>query len=159
MAEPTASSTSSSSTKAPQDADDKSDRRGKQGFVGRWLGRGKGTEEWSTSTAGGVGQSETGAVSETQPATKEAKDEPKIATREFGFLPVPRYLRHDPAKPFELSLAYCWLFGVGAMITVCALFLLFPFASCLFLSLTPSSHLRHRLYCTWTCTGTSSYLY
>jgi hypothetical protein len=44
---------------------------------------------------------------------------PQVAKKDFGFLPVPRYLRHDPAEPFELSTAYCWFLGVGAMVTVC----------------------------------------
>ncbi|GAA6029346.1 hypothetical protein JCM8097_003630 [Rhodosporidiobolus ruineniae] len=41
---------------------------------------------------------------------------------DFGFLPIPKHLRHDPSKPFEFTTFHNWLFAVGATITVSNLY-------------------------------------
>ncbi|KAH7339637.1 major facilitator superfamily domain-containing protein [Rhizoctonia solani] len=37
---------------------------------------------------------------------------------DFGFLPIPRYLRHDPLKPFHFTLALNIFFGLASTLTV-----------------------------------------
>ncbi|EJD54530.1 hypothetical protein AURDEDRAFT_156314 [Auricularia subglabra TFB-10046 SS5] len=45
-----------------------------------------------------------------------------LNTRNLGFLPIPKYLQYDPARPFTFSLALNILFGFTSTMTVCNLY-------------------------------------
>ncbi|KAF8678319.1 MFS general substrate transporter [Rhizoctonia solani] len=47
-----------------------------------------------------------------------AKVEGKIRRFDFGFIPIPTYLRHHPEKPFHFTLALNIFFGIASTLTV-----------------------------------------
>ncbi|GAA5848177.1 hypothetical protein JCM8547_004434 [Rhodosporidiobolus lusitaniae] len=106
MDDRTGSSTASTLEKQPQaDADEHAAKR--LSLVSRVLRRYNGSSRAKEPTTG---------ISAEAGGASTAPD--RIKTRDFGFLPIPRRCRHDPAKPFELNLVYTWLFAAGATITV-----------------------------------------
>ncbi|CAE6424881.1 unnamed protein product [Rhizoctonia solani] len=53
---------------------------------------------------------------EASPKIEAAPD--NIRSFDFGFIPIPKYLRHDPAKPFHFTLALNIFFGLASTLTV-----------------------------------------
>ncbi|TDL13142.1 hypothetical protein BD410DRAFT_847302 [Rickenella mellea] len=57
------------------------------------------------------------------------KDSENVATslerggwRDFGFLPIPKHLRYDPARPFQFTMLLNITFGFGSTFTVMNLY-------------------------------------
>ncbi|CAE6414672.1 unnamed protein product [Rhizoctonia solani] len=69
--------------------------------------------------APGASSSTSGASTPTiTSSTDPSPIKDNIRRFDFGIIPIPRYLRHDPAKPFHFTLALNIFFGLASTLTV-----------------------------------------